>query len=124
MKRRDFVASAAGVGTLSLFPAGLAGLEREKGPAGLERRALGKIEPHRKGVFLACKTQKRTKEEANAELESSLRKMRTDHFDLYQHHAVTTKADAERILGPGGAMEAFEAAQSGQGPLRRLFRTT
>jgi aryl-alcohol dehydrogenase-like predicted oxidoreductase len=69
------------------------------------------LEPHRKGVFLACKTQGRTKDAANAELESSLRKMRTDHFDLYQHHAVTKKADALTILGPGGSMEAFEAAK-------------
>ena len=157
---------AAGAGTaLSLFPAGLQGLEREKGPGGLERRALGKtgeklsiigfggivvmdatteqaaervraaveagvnyfdvapsygnaedmlgpaLEPHRKGVFLACKTQGRTKEAATKELESSLRKMRTDHFDLYQHHAVTKRKDALTILGPGGAMEAFEAAK-------------
>jgi predicted aldo/keto reductase-like oxidoreductase len=69
------------------------------------------LEPHRKGVFLACKTQGRTKDDAAKELESSLRKMRTDHFDLYQHHAVTKKADVEKILGPGGAMEAFEAAK-------------
>jgi aryl-alcohol dehydrogenase-like predicted oxidoreductase len=69
------------------------------------------LEPYRKRVFLACKTQGRTKEAASAELESSLRKMRTDHFDLYQHHAVTKKADVETILGPGGAMEAFEAAK-------------
>jgi len=69
------------------------------------------LEPYRKGVFLACKTQGRTKDAANAELESSLRKMRTDHFDLYQHHAVTKKTDVETILGPGGAMEAFEAAK-------------
>ena len=69
------------------------------------------LEPHRKGVFLACKTQGRTKDAANAELESSLRKMRTDHFDLYQHHAVTRKSDVETILGKGGAMEAFEAAK-------------
>ena len=69
------------------------------------------LEPYRKGVFLACKTQGRTKEAANAELESSLSKMRTDHFDLYQHHAVTKMKDVETILGPGGAMEAFEAAK-------------
>ena len=166
MKRRDFVVGTAGTGAaLSLFPADLAGLEREKGPGGLERRALGKtgeklsvigfggvvvmnamadqatarvraaveagvnyfdvapsygnaedmlgpaLEPHRKGVFLACKTQGRTREAASAELEASLRKMRTDHFDLYQHHAVTKKADVAMILGPGGAMEAFEAAR-------------
>jgi predicted aldo/keto reductase-like oxidoreductase len=69
------------------------------------------LEPHRKGVFLACKTQGRTKDAANKELESSLRKLRTDHFDLYQHHAVTKKSDVETILGKGGAMEAFEAAK-------------
>ncbi len=166
MKRRDFVVGAAGTGAaLSLFPAGLQGLEREKGLGGLERRALGKtgeklsvigfggivvmnatteqaaarvrtaveagvnyfdvapsygnaedmlgpaLEPHRKGVFLACKTQGRTKEAATKELEGSLRKMRTDYFDLYQHHAVTKKKDVKTILGPGGAMEAFEAAK-------------
>jgi aryl-alcohol dehydrogenase-like predicted oxidoreductase len=69
------------------------------------------LEPFRKGVFLACKTQGRTRQAAEKELESSLRNLRTDHFDLYQHHAVTKKADVETILGAGGAMEAFEAAK-------------
>ncbi len=70
------------------------------------------LEPHRKGVFLACKTQQRTKDGAAAELERSLRKMRTDHFDLYQHHAVTKREDVQKILGPAGAMEAFVAARN------------
>jgi aryl-alcohol dehydrogenase-like predicted oxidoreductase len=69
------------------------------------------LEPYRKSVFLACKTQERTKSGAAAELERSLAKMRTDHFDLYQHHAVTSKEDVARIFGSGGAMEAFEAAR-------------
>jgi predicted aldo/keto reductase-like oxidoreductase len=69
------------------------------------------LEPHRKGVFLACKTQKRSRDEANAELEQSLRRMRTDHFDLYQFHAVTKVQEVEAILGPGGAMEAYQAAR-------------
>jgi len=43
MQRREFVVRATGAGAaLSIFPAGLSGLEREKGPGGLERRALGK----------------------------------------------------------------------------------
>ena len=168
MNRRDFVAGAAGM-ALSAFPAGLAGMEREKGKGGLERRPLGRtgeklsiigfggvvvmnttaeeasasvrhaidagvnyfdvapsygnaedmlgpaLEPFRKDVFLACKTQGRTREAAAKELESSLQKMRTDHFDLYQHHAVTKKADARTILGKGGAMEAFlEAKKAGK----------
>ncbi len=69
------------------------------------------LEPYRNGVFLACKTQARTKAEAQAEMERSLKKMRTDHFDLYQMHAVTKVEDAETILGPGGALEAFLEAQ-------------
>ena len=177
MKRRDFVVGAAGAGTaLSLFPAGLQGLERERGPGGLERRALGKtgeklsiigfggivvtnatteqaaervraaieagvnyfdvapsygnaedmlgpaLEPHRKGVFLACKTQGRTREAATKELESSLRKMRTDHFDLYQHHAVTKRkdvADDPRPRRRHGGLRGGE--EGGQGPLPGLL---
>jgi predicted aldo/keto reductase-like oxidoreductase len=69
------------------------------------------LEPYRKGVFLACKTTKRTKSEARIELENSLKNLRTDHFDLYQHHAVTSVDDVKTILGPGGAMETFTEAR-------------
>ncbi len=69
------------------------------------------LEPFRKNVFLACKTQGRTRAAASAELDRSLKKLRTDHVDLYQHHAVTKRSDVATILGPGGAMEAFEAAR-------------
>ncbi len=69
------------------------------------------LEPYRRGVFLACKTQQRTAEGAEAELERSLKRMRTDHFDLYQHHAVARMKDVETILGPKGAMETFVAAR-------------
>jgi len=58
------------------------------------------LEPFRKGVFLACKTQKRTRDEARAELEQSLKNLRTDHFDLYQFHALTTLKDVDLIHGP------------------------
>ena len=73
------------------------------------------LEPYRKNVFLACKTGKRTKDEAIAELDQSLKNMRTDHFDLYQLHAVTSMDDVKTILGPGGALEAFvEAKKAGK----------
>jgi aryl-alcohol dehydrogenase-like predicted oxidoreductase len=73
------------------------------------------LEPYRKDVFLACKTTMRTKEEARKELEQSLENMRTDHFDLYQHHAVTKLEDVDTLLGPGGAMETFlEAREEGK----------
>jgi aryl-alcohol dehydrogenase-like predicted oxidoreductase len=69
------------------------------------------LEPYRKNVFLACKTTDRSRDGAQRELESSLRKMRTDHFDLYQLHAVTTREDVDKIFAPGGALEAFVAAR-------------
>jgi aryl-alcohol dehydrogenase-like predicted oxidoreductase len=69
------------------------------------------LEPYRKRSFLACKTLMRDKDGAAAELEDSLRKLRTDHVDLYQFHAVTTKEDVEKIFGPHGAMETFQAAR-------------
>jgi aryl-alcohol dehydrogenase-like predicted oxidoreductase len=73
------------------------------------------LEPYRKNVFLACKTGKRSKTGAREELEKSLKNLRTDHFDLYQFHAVTTSEDVEAILGPGGAMETFiEAKKEGK----------
>jgi predicted aldo/keto reductase-like oxidoreductase len=77
------------------------------------------LEPYRKNVFLACKTTERSREGARRELESSLRKMRTDHFDLYQLHAVTTAEDVEKILGPSGALETFVAAKK-EGKVRFL----
>lgn len=70
------------------------------------------LKPYRKNVFLSCKTQKRTKDEARRELEQSLKNLRTDHFDLYQLHAVTTMSDVNTILGKGGALEAFLQAKS------------
>lgn len=70
------------------------------------------LEPYRKDVFLACKTKERTKDGARKELEQSLENLKTDHFDLYQHHAVTGLDEVEQIFAPGGAMETFKAARN------------
>ncbi len=73
------------------------------------------LKPYRKDVFLACKTGERKKEGARRELEQSLKYLETDHFDLYQFHAVTSLEDVETIFGPGGAMETFlEAREEGK----------
>lgn len=69
------------------------------------------LEPYRKNVFLACKTTERTSEGSRRELENSLKHLRTDHFDLYQLHAVTTLKDVDTIFAKGGALETFKAAR-------------
>jgi aryl-alcohol dehydrogenase-like predicted oxidoreductase len=77
------------------------------------------LQPYRNQVFLACKTGKRDKAGAAAALDSSLELLKTDHVDLYQHHAVTTMRDVDEILGPNGANEAFVAGQKA-GKIRHL----
>ncbi len=78
------------------------------------------LEPHRKGVFLACKTTQRKRADAERELNRSLERLRTDHFDLYQLHAINDlKKDVDVVFGRGGAMEAFIEAKK-QGKVRYL----
>ncbi len=69
---------------------------------------------HRKDFFLATKTGDRLYKEAKESIHRSLDRMRTDHLDLIQLHAVTQDDELETALGPGGALEAaIEARQQG-----------
>lgn len=74
------------------------------------------LKPYRDRCFLACKTEQRTAEGARADMEKSLAMMQTDHFDLYQLHAITSLAkDVDAVFAKGGAMETFlEAKRSGR----------
>jgi aryl-alcohol dehydrogenase-like predicted oxidoreductase len=65
----------------------------------------------RQNVFLTSKSTQKTRAKAEEELAASLKALQTDHLDVWQLHDVRTKEDIDRILGPGGAMEAFEAAK-------------
>lgn len=72
------------------------------------------IEKHRHEFFLASKTGERTYEKARAEIRRSLERLRTDHLDLIQLHAVIEDEELEQALGPGGALEAaLEAREEG-----------
>jgi predicted aldo/keto reductase-like oxidoreductase len=62
-------------------------------------------------LFLACKTNKRDKDGAREELERSLKRWKTDHFDLYQMHHLRTPEEVRQALGPGGAIETFLKAR-------------
>lgn len=77
------------------------------------------LQPFRKNAFLACKTTERKAAGARRELDQSLRRMRTDHFDLYQFHAVSSINDVDQILSPGGAAEVFLKARK-EGKVRYL----
>ena len=69
------------------------------------------LPPFRKHVFITTKANERTRSGAEAELHASLKRLRTDYVDLWQMHALNEKSEVEQIFGPGGAIEAFEAAK-------------
>ncbi len=94
---------ARGVNYFDVSPAyGSGHAERRLGPA---------LQPYRPDVFLACKTLERSAVGARKELEESLRRLRSDHVDLYQFHAVNRLEDVEGIFAPDGAMGAFVQAR-------------
>lgn len=70
---------------------------------------------YRDQVFLMTKFDARSKQDALRELDESLRRLRTDHLDLWQIHEVVYYNDPELLAEPGGALEALdEAKQAGK----------
>ena len=87
-----------------------------------EERLAPWMAKERQRFFLGCKTTERTRDGANAELQRSLRRLRVDHFDLYQIHAVTSMEELDQVTRPGGALEAMVAAR--QAGLTRFIGIT
>jgi aryl-alcohol dehydrogenase-like predicted oxidoreductase len=84
--------------------------------AGISERKVGEaVSGRRSELVLATKTTERTRAGAMANLEQSLRNLRTDHVDLFFMHEPQTVAEAQTLLAPDGAMEAFaEAKRAGK----------
>ena len=79
---------------------------------GYAEEVYGAVIPaFRKNIFLTTKSGQRTRKGAEADLETSLKTMKTDYVDLWQMHGVNKMEDIKRIFAPGGAIEAFEAAK-------------
>ncbi len=75
-----------------------------------EARMGEAIADRRDDVFLMTKVCARDRDGALRQLEDSLRRLRTDHIDLWQFHEVNYGNDHEWIFGPGGAIEAARVA--------------
>ena len=79
---------------------------------GISETKIGRAVSHRRAEFvLATKSTQRTREGFSAELDQSLRNLKTDHVDVIFIHALQKREEAERVLAPGGALEAASAAQ-------------
>jgi len=69
------------------------------------------LEKYRDRFFLGCKTQLRGHDEARAELERSLDRLRVDTFDLFQLHAVTTMEELDECFAADGSLKAILEAR-------------
>jgi aryl-alcohol dehydrogenase-like predicted oxidoreductase len=81
--------------------------------------ALGE---RRSQVFLASKTHERTRDGSLRLLDESLKRLRTDHLDLWQLHDLRTSTDLKMIFSHGGALEALVEART-EGRVRFLGLT-
>jgi aryl-alcohol dehydrogenase-like predicted oxidoreductase len=78
----------------------------------VERMGLA-LKGRREKVFLMtkCCSHGRDKKTAMRQLEQSLRRLKTDHLDLWQIHEVVYDDDPARHYAPGGAVEALQEAK-------------
>ena len=75
------------------------------------------LEGKRDQVFLASKTRMRDGKGARQQLETSLKRLKTDHLDLYQLHFLQTIEEVDIAFGPGGVMELIHQAKQ-EGKIR------
>jgi len=80
---------------------------RNKGIISEERLGMV-LKDRRKDVFLATKCESRTREAILREFEESLKRLRTDHLDLYQVHLIQSLADVETLGVKDGAYETLQ----------------
>lgn len=62
------------------------------------------LKPYRKNIYLACKTNKRKREEAEKDMETSMKLLHTNYFDTYQLHGLITMEELEAAFAPDGTM--------------------
>ena len=124
--RTDIKASVVGFGGIPIQGLSFAGAERvllhafdsgidfydtARGYTDSEEKLGRALEQHRDTIYIATKAMSRDAAGMKGELEASLRNLRTGMIDLYQFHAVGSRQQLERILGPGGAYETLAKAR-------------
>ena len=75
---------------------------------GLSEKYYGEaLDGWREKIYLASKTDKRSKDGSLKELEKSLKRMKTDYLNLWQIHHLDTMDDVDKVTSKNGALEAL-----------------
>ncbi|MGO9315380.1 MAG: aldo/keto reductase [Syntrophobacteraceae bacterium] len=77
----------------------------------------------RSRLVLATKTLKRDRAAAEADIDLSLRRLRTDYIDLFQIHQLSLESDYQVATGPDGVLEAISQAKQA-GKIRHIGVTS
>ena len=80
------------------------------------------LEGIREDFIIATKSMARTKEAMAADIEVSLKNLRTNYIDLYQVHNATPE-QLQQVVAPGGALEALQEAKRA-GKIRHIGLTS
>lgn len=82
---------------------------------GLSEELMGKgLKGHRDRVFLMTKNCERDYKGSLSNLEDSLRRLQTDHLDLWQFHEMVYDNDPDWVFDKGGIKAALEAQKAGK----------
>ena len=96
---------------LQMKEAGINYIDTARGYTVSEEYLGEALEGIRDHFIIATKSMARTKEAMAADIEISLKNLRTDYIDLYQVHNATP-AQLEQVMAPGGALEALLEAKA------------
>lgn len=77
----------------------------------------------RNRLVLASKTLKRDRAGAEADIDLSLKRLRTDYIDLFQIHQLSLESDYQTATGPDGVLEAISRAKQA-GKIRHIGVTS
>lgn len=94
----------------ALIECGINYIDTARGYTVSEEYIGGAIDGRRDKFVLATKSMARTREAMEADIETSLRNLRTDYIDLYQVHNPSME-QLDTVIGAGGALEALFAAR-------------
>ena len=94
-----------------LLEAGVNYIDTARGYTVSEEYLGAALEGIRDHFVLATKSMARTREAMAADIDISLKNLRTDHIDLYQVHNPSLQ-QLEQVIAPGGALEALQEAKA------------
>ncbi len=91
--------------------AGINFIDTARGYTDSEEKIGRHIASRRKEYYLATKSRARDRAGMARDIDTSLASMKTGYIDLYQIHNIKVREDLDKVLAPGGALEALQDAK-------------